>query len=197
MSLGSMFSLHIYLPSQLPLLCNVGIVVTCIYCSVLVIFNYLFGARIILVVEFSIKCLKFMWKSISFNPFDPLGCLQSYHHVICNWEITFATLWLLFLVFLLYYVSVKKNLTLNSHILVVFLSLKHFKVLFVCNAMVMNDHFKVLFFAMQSLFPSNLVPSATIFFIHTFVMVMHSDATKNPKIHIALNTITCNSQMHN
>jgi len=91
----------------------------------------------------------------------------------------------------------KKKLTLNSHVLIVFLSLKHFKVLFICNAMVMNDHFKVLFFAMQSLFPSNLVPSATIFFIHTFVMVMHSDATKNPKIHIALNTITCNSQMHN
>jgi hypothetical protein len=54
--------------------------------------------------------------------------------------------------------------------------------------MVMNGCFKVLLFAMQSLFPSNLVPSATMFLIHTIVMVMQSDATKNPKTHIAPNT---------
>jgi hypothetical protein len=50
----------------------------------------------------------------------------------------------------------------------------------------MNGRFKVLLFAMQSLFPSNLVPSATKFFIHTIVMVMHNDATR--KTHIAPNT---------
>jgi hypothetical protein len=82
----------------------------------------------------------------------------------------------------------KKNLALNSYVLIVFLSLKHFRVLFVCNAMVMNGHFKVLLFTMQSLFPSNLVPSASTFLIHTIVMVMHSDATRNPKTHIAPNT---------
>jgi hypothetical protein len=52
----------------------------------------------------------------------------------------------------------------------------------------MNGRFKVLLFAMQSLFPSNLVPSATMFLIHTIVMVMHIDATKNPKTHIVPNT---------
>jgi hypothetical protein len=97
-------------------------------------------------------------------------------------------MWLLILVFLLSFALIKKSLALNSCVIVVFLSLKYFKVLFVCNAMIMNGPFKVLLFAMQSLFPSNLVPNATPFFIHTIVMVMHNDAPRNPKTHIALNT---------
>jgi hypothetical protein len=54
--------------------------------------------------------------------------------------------------------------------------------------MVMNGHFKALLLAMQSLFLSNLVPSATMFLIHTIVMVMHIDALRNPKTHIMPNT---------
>jgi hypothetical protein len=85
-------------------------------------------------------------------------------------------------------VCFSKKITLNSCVLVVFLSLKHFRVLFVYNGMVMNGHLKVFLFAMQLLFPSNLVPSASTFLIHTIVMVMHSDATRNHKTHIAPNT---------
>jgi hypothetical protein len=45
-----------------------------------------------------------------------------------------------------------------------------------------------LLFAMQSLFPSNLVPSGTMFLIHTTIIVMHNDATRNLKTHIAPTT---------
>ncbi len=187
MSLGLMFSLHKYLPSQLPPLCNVGIVVTCIYCSVLVIFKKQLVLVLFLLLHFQLSALNLcegendlihLTHLVVCNPTTMLFVIGNN---ICHPMVTLPC------VFVILCFS-KKNLTLNSRILVVFLSLKHFKVLFVYNAMVMNDHFKVLLFAMQSLFPSNLVPSATMFLIHTIVMVMHSDATRNPKTHITLNT---------
>jgi len=52
--------------------------------------------------------------------------------------------------------------------------------------MVMNGCFKVLLFVMQSLFPSNLVPSATTILIHTIVVATPlwakcEDETHTPK----------------
>ncbi len=57
MSLGLMFSLHKYLPSQLPPLCIVGIVVTRIYCSVLFIFKKKLVLVLFLLLHFQLSAL--------------------------------------------------------------------------------------------------------------------------------------------
>jgi hypothetical protein len=50
-----MFSLHIYLPSQLPPLCDVGIDVTLIYWSILVIFNFFLTFVLFLLLHYQLS----------------------------------------------------------------------------------------------------------------------------------------------
>jgi hypothetical protein len=118
-----MFSFHIYMPFQLPPFCYVGIVVILIYCSILVIFFFLFLTCTILIDPFPTKCLEFMWWE------NDLFVWPTWLSVILTpcylWlETEFGTLCLFFLACLLYYASIFLFLALNSRVAIVLLSVK-------------------------------------------------------------------------